>query len=1621
MKMLDNRKKKTLTKYKSLLLCLMTIIGMVVISATLARASMNSDVQIYQENKNVKHVTLSQSEKKEIEAVYTLDDTVESYQWQILADNKEDLWIDIYEENKNTLTLSYALLKDLLDDKNKGYVRCQVKTEEAVKTSNEIAVTITYDTPNDSSIVEVIESNDSQTLLPIGESEYVTITVNYLDEQTKLPIYSQYVAQIEKGTSYNKSLVSPTYLGYKPYYNSKNLNEDDPKNCNDSATSISIYVGESYQENQYIVNVYYKASEVSYAVKYLFQNVHDDFYTENTSLYRIGQAKTGSVISDAELDLSSDLTVGFTKLYHFPQAVAADGSTVFECYYERKYSLIRFDLDGGYGVEPVYARYETPFVVNEPERLGYIFKGWDRMDENGEYDGNADILPSTIPDQSQTYKAIWEHSNTKYTVVYWLQNADDDEYSYIGSKKMEAISGDIITMDEDKDDIMLTADTIICNNQMEGHVHDDNCIPQNFKHYLFDETKTNEVNKEAVVEGDGSTVFNVYYTRQYYTLRFVYAKEYKAACDNKAPGLYSDSISIVGGSTHGFGKKNGTLPQDYTLDNLIYKIESGYWGNVKKLPVVKTPSSTRSIQYETGVYPAEGEGYTAGYGNGNYNYNGDRFYYFDITARYDADLSAVWPIDSFEKIEVPVHSANGANNYRDEGQWGNYAYLAGWNGEYKVGYTLENSNPTIKGLYQKMDDSLLFGSNYSYTDDRKITTTVNGKTVNSYVNYYLAFFENGANVSWSIPKEWNYELLVPVLYLDEKLLDDEKEMTKQLSSEGKYYEKEIDGVKYSFFYYETNNEFYQLAAKYTTYDDNGYTTLEDLKHQTQTNLVGFEFAGTELKHRVQAVSNGKNAAGQDSYTARWFYARNGYDLKFYNYNTYSLEVNDVEFKSELDWYVYYKDSWYVPGYPEGLEPNAYSFKGWYTSPGCYEGSEYQKGTRMPDSDETLYAKWEANQYTVNFFLNRADMNAYEQDSSSLSPLYSFTIEHGDVVGSVHNPENDNYIFNGWFYIENGEKVAYTPLDIPIKKNLNVYAEWGSLTAQSYKIYFALEKVEKDENWLNELNKQIPVSNGSYQVSFNGETRNYVYLDDGYHLEIANQSSGFAYQGSTKTFYPKTGYPMNELYEAYNSNYYPTLASHSITISENENVYTFLYTEVEEIEYTVEYRYKDTNELISSEVKTTNMSVVTERFKEIEGYLPDSFYKRLILAHGSDGTSDATRNVITFYYTENQEKAYYAVHYMLQNLNATSDALDVDESGNYVNYTESSQHTELIGKVGDNISISAPSFTGFSVKENGKVQQGSVLNDISSNDSIFTITIDASGSELYVFYTRNIVDYSIYYLLDGTDISNLSQLLQDSILSETVTLQGYYGATITSNAKVITGMTCVSNPIQSIVLSQNISQNNIIFFYTPLSYNVQYKVWSQGGGVLDNTIEVIQGNATTLKGSTPSAQTGYEFAGWYLDALCTDPVVKDSNEYDKGIVDEQGKVIPNLNQLHAEPKTNVFYAKFVPIYGELTISRENCLDEGNGEQNFVYKITSISNPDFVMVVSIQENQSLTIKNLQVGKYQIEQQNGWSWRYEDGFQIIDITKNAQTLVTFNDNVSQEYWLNGNSNPLYNQAKE
>ena len=205
----------------------------------------------------------------------------------------------------------------------------------------------------------------------------------------------------------------------------------------------------------------------------------------------------------------------------------------------------------------------------------------------------------------------------------------------------------------------------------------------------------------------------------------------------------------------------------------------------------------------------------------------------------------------------------------------------------------------------------------------------------------------------------------------------------------------------------------------------------------------------------------------------------------------------------------------------------------------------------------------------------------------------------------------------------------------------------------------------------------PRDNTAYTTSSGGETRRYVYLaeDGGFHRTVADDSVGYAFQGTTRTFIPKAGAPLGQLYDDYNRGYYPTLASHSATIQYEDdksdptaNVFTFTYVHAENIGYTVEYRYHSDDRLIpdapggGTVEKTTQMAVVTERFAVIANYIPDAFYKRLVLAVEKDengkyvGSKD---NVVTFYYTPDVQNAYYAVHHMLQDLDAEGDALTPD--------------------------------------------------------------------------------------------------------------------------------------------------------------------------------------------------------------------------------------------------------------------------------------------------------------------------------------------------------------------------
>ena len=1518
-------------------------------------------------------VTLPQSGRVTMEAASETGDT--DYQWQIQLDGA---WVSIYDATAATLTLTYAMVSPALE-KGSAMVRCAVGGESA---SDPVKVTVAYDVEADAAALnrqrDELTQETSAAAAPrrtprrasrSSAPEYINVTVNYLDAVTRLPIYTGFSATIKGGELYSQTVLSPTYLGYAPYWNPGDPDTNDPDTATESAQSLALSVGKDYTGETYTVNVYYKAIAVSYAVRYYFQNIHDDMYSENVDYYRRGSALTGTIIANEALGLDEEKTRGFTKLYHYPEAVAADGSTVFECYYDRNYYQVKLDANGGYGSEHVYARYGTPFVATTPTRHGYRFVGWDKLDENGVGDGKTDELPTTVPAENASYIALWESADTTYTVVYWLKNAAGTEYDYMGSQKRSAVAGEVVSGDAS----WLTADSYICGLTGDaGHTHNEGCKPELFRHSVYE-----RADKNVTIEGDGSTTVNIYYTRKSYTLRFYYGHAWN---DSGTPRYY-----VVGGSTYNFGNKDekGHPCPDadsYSDMTLLEKVK-GEWGEVQ-VPDGEDMSSLISEEhraaYKLGTLPEDG----------SYNSNQRKYYYLEFTAPYGADISDLWPSEVFDKVpltdaEKATHTSNGGSGHLDNDGWGNYAYFAGWNGEFNIKYTQDHSNSTIKCYYPLLDDTLLY-------DESRISTYGDHDRVS-----FLAFFDNGANVKWSIPIAWHYELYLPTL-------DNE-------NTEGSVLK---------------NGVYYTLYKTVEANDNN-----EGIDHQTCPPLPGFTAPaskdGTRIVHE-EGMSDGRL-----SITAQYYYTRNEYKLTLQNHN--QIETETVPYGDDLDGRV---DSTRVQ-YPDTLERDAYTFSGWYTSSGHYGGSEYVPGSTMPAHNVALYAGWKPVQRTVKMFRSLADMREYQSNGDEALVHYTRVVDHGSTLGEIADPTDPSehgYTFGGWFYEKSGKKVALTPTDTAVKEDLLVYAEWSHLTAQPYLIHYVLKETA-DEEWkalLDEASLYSPEDGKAYTVTNgSGESRTYIYYageGGGYHRQIATDSRGYANQGSTRTFYPKAGDPYNQLYSGFNTGYYPTLASHSITMGEEPNVaaptvnvFTFYYVHAATVSYKVEYRYHDTGELIESEStgtgvveKETPKAVVTERFAVVKDCVPDAFYKRLVLAvveDGKGGYVGSPDNVVTFYYTKNIENAYYAVHYMLQNVDAVTDVPSLRTDGTYANYTESTVYTEGIGQIGATLSITPQTFGGFTMRSTASVRWGDSSGTVQVNDAgAFPLTVQKEGTELYVFYTRNTQSYVVRYLRYGSDPHSAQP---SDVLHAPVNGTGKYGAVVTAAAESIDGYHCVSTVSQSIVLRPDDRQNEIIFYYEPLQYTVEYRVWAYNGGTLDNTLEVVEGN-NAFRGSVPTAKSGYTFVGWYQDAACTIPVGE------KGTVDATGQLTPKRSELLPAPQTNVFYARFKAVYGNVTIERKATEDESNGVGTYVYRLTSKDNPAYVVEVTVPKGGSTTVYDLPCGDYTVEQVNSWSWRYADGAQTVTVEDSQTKTVTFDRSAVKEKWLTGGSDAVVNRRE-
>lgn len=291
-----------------------------------------------------------------------------------------------------------------------------------------------------------------------ADDDVCNVVINYVFADSR-PAANSWTARISKGESINQTVTSPTVVGYAP---------------NQETVTINQVI-----DDHVTITVTYQPVEVDFTVKHYQQNVNDDKYILAETEPK--KAFTESQVGDK---LAKEYN-GFTALlYDTTTKVAADGSTVVEIYYDRNYYLMSFNLNGGFGVEPIYARFGAALEVGTPTKPGYTFSGWEPQ------------VPATVPAENTTHKAKWTPGESGFIVVFWYENANDNGYSVAGTYK--------------------PADVKPGTEKKSGDYKNQNFTGRDTKHFTYNAAKAETV----TVKGDGSTVLNVYYTRNTYTLKF---------------------------------------------------------------------------------------------------------------------------------------------------------------------------------------------------------------------------------------------------------------------------------------------------------------------------------------------------------------------------------------------------------------------------------------------------------------------------------------------------------------------------------------------------------------------------------------------------------------------------------------------------------------------------------------------------------------------------------------------------------------------------------------------------------------------------------------------------------------------------------------------------------------------------------------------------------------------------------------------------------------------------------------------------------------------------------------------------------------------------------------------
>ena len=138
----------------------------------------------------------------------------------------------------------------------------------------------------------------------------------------------------------------------------------------------------------------------------------------------------------------------------------------------------------------------------------------------------------------------------------------------------------------------------------------------------------------------------------------------------------------------------------------------------------------------------------------------------------------------------------------------------------------------------------------------------------------------------------------------------------------------------------------------------------------------------------------------------------------------------------------------------------YTFAGWYTEESG--GTKIEQSTKVSiTSEQTLYARWTANTYTVTFNAN----------GGTVSPT-SKEVAYDSTYGDLPIPTRTGYTFDGWYTAESGGTKIEASSTVSITSAQTLYARW---TNNIYTVVYRRGEAYNGEDFS---------TNVYYDISFN---------------------------------------------------------------------------------------------------------------------------------------------------------------------------------------------------------------------------------------------------------------------------------------------------------------------------------------------------------------------------------------------------------------------------------------------------------------------------------------------------------------------------------------------------------